>query len=83
MVLLSTKRAGDKHSDFLEKIVEHYSVIEYDTMTGDELVIHLFVRDADQQMSNVAQEVLRSEKPTIHELQTRQGSCKERFDNVL
>ena len=61
MVLLSTKRGEDRHSDFLEKIVEHYSVIEFDTMTGDELVIHLFIRDADQQMSKKAQELLRSE----------------------
>ena len=40
-------------------------------MTGDKLVIHLFICDADQQMSKIAQEVLRSEKPTILELRTR------------
>ena len=46
-------------------------MIEFGKMTGDNLVIHLFIRDADKQMSKIAQEVLRSEKPTIHELRTR------------
>ena len=40
-------------------------------MTGDELVIHIFLSDADQQMSKIAQEVIRSDKPTVHELRTR------------
>ena len=67
MVLLNTKKGSERHSDFLEKIVEHYSVIEFHQMTGDELIIHLFICDADQQMSKVAQEVFRSEKPTSSE----------------
>ena len=51
MILLNTKRGSDKHSDILEKIVENYSVVEFEQMTGEELMIHLFIRDADPLMS--------------------------------
>ena len=44
MILLNTKRGSDKHSDFLEKIVENYSLVEFEQMTGEELMIHLFSR---------------------------------------
>ena len=54
MILLNTKRGSDRHSDLLEKIVEQYSVIDFDKMSGDELIIHLFIRDADPQMSKIA-----------------------------
>ena len=47
MILLNSKRGSDKHSDFLEKIVENYSLVEFEQMTGEELMIHLFIRDAD------------------------------------
>ena len=71
MILLNTKRGSDKHSDFLEKIVENYSVVEFDQMTGEELMIHLFMRDADPQMSKLATDILRTNKATVHELRTR------------
>ena len=71
MILLNTKRGSDRHLDFLEKIVENYSVVEFEYMTGEELMIHLFIRDADPQMSKIATEILRTEKPTVHELRTK------------
>ena len=71
MILLNTKRGSDKHSDFLEKIVENYSVVEFDQVTGEELMILLFMRDADPQMSKLATDILRTNKPMVHELRTR------------
>ena len=71
MILLNTKRGSDRHLDFLEKIVENYSVVEFEYMTGEELMIHLFIRDADPQRSKLGTEILRTEKPTVHELRTR------------
>ena len=32
MLLLQTKRGSDKHSDFLERISENFSVIEFEKM---------------------------------------------------
>ena len=34
MTLIQTKRGSEKHSDFLKKISENYSVAEYDEMSG-------------------------------------------------
>ena len=64
MLLLNTNRGSDKHSNFLEKIVENYSAIEFEQMTGEELQIHLFIRDADPQMSKIATEILEKDTPT-------------------
>ena len=44
MILLNTKRDSDKHSDILGKIVENYSVVEFEQMTGEELIIHHFYK---------------------------------------
>ena len=71
MLLLQTKRGSDKHSDFLERLKENYSVAEFEEMSGDEFQIHLFIREADAQMSRIATELLEKEKPTIHQLTTK------------
>ena len=71
MILLKNKRGSDKHTDFLEKIVENYSVVEFEQMTGEELMIHLFIRDADPQMRKLATEILQTEKLTFHQLRTK------------
>ena len=46
-------------------------MIELEQMTGEELMIRLFIRDADPQMSKLATEILKTEKPTVHELRTK------------
>ena len=71
MILLQTKRGSDKHSDFLERISENDSVAEFEKMSGEELQIHLFIRDADPQMSRIATEVLEKDKPTMHQLKLK------------
>ena len=44
------------------------SVIEFDNMSLDEFLIHLFIREADSQMAKIAQEILERDKPNIHML---------------
>ena len=66
--LLQTRRGSDSHSDFLERLKEAFSVIEFHKMSGDEFLIHLFIREADAQMAKIALEILEREKPSIHML---------------
>ena len=51
MTLIQTKRGSEKHSDFLEKISENYSVAECDEMSGDEFQIHLLSQPSPVQLS--------------------------------
>ena len=66
--LLQIRRGSDAHSDFIDKLREAASVIEFGKMTLDEFIIHLFIRDADQTMAKMAQEILTDEKPDINNL---------------
>ena len=50
------------------------SVIEFDKMSLDEFLIHLFARDSDSQMSKMALELLEKDKPRF---QTLINKCKE------
>ena len=44
------------------------SVAEFDAMTADEMVIHLFAKCADSQIARLALDLLEGEKPTVTEL---------------
>ena len=66
--LLQIRRGSDSHSDFVDKLIEATSVIEFEKMTLEEFIIHLFIRDADQTMGKMAQEILKDEKPDINNL---------------
>ena len=52
----------------MDKLIEAASVIEFEKMTLEEFIIHLFIRDADQKMGKMAQEILKDEKPDINNL---------------
>ena len=56
--LLQIRRGSDAHSDYMSKLRETSSVIEYEKMSLDEFLIHLFIRDADNVMAKIAQEIL-------------------------
>ena len=71
---LHLKRGSDAHSDFAERLRQEGSVIEFDKLTLDERLIHLFARDADSQMFKMALELLKQEKPSFQELI---NICKE------
>ena len=65
---MQIRRGSDTHSDFVDKLIEAASVIEFEKMTLEEFVIHLFIRDADQTMGKMAQEILKDAKPDINNL---------------
>ena len=72
--ILQLKRGSDAHSDFAERLRQEGSVIEFEKMSLDEFLIHLFARDSDSQMSKMALELLEQEKPNF---QTHINKCKE------
>ena len=66
--LLQIRRGSNAHSDFVDKLREAASVIEFSKISLDEFIIHLFIRDADSTMAKMAQEILEHEKPDINNL---------------
>ena len=65
MTLIQTKRGSEKHSDFLEKTSENYSLAECDEMSGNEFQIHLFINSANAHMAKIATELLEKENLTM------------------
>ena len=66
--MLQIRRGSDNHSDFVAKLIEAAKVIEFEKMTLAEFIIHLFIRDADQTMGKMAQEILKEEQPDVNNL---------------
>ena len=66
--MLQIRRGSDSHSDFVVKLIEAGNVIEFEKMTLAEFIIHLFIRDADQTMGKMAQEILKEERPDTNNL---------------
>ena len=64
--MLGIRRGSDSHSDFINKLIEAFKVIEFDKMMGSEFIIHLFIRDADNTMGKIAQEVLKEANPDVN-----------------
>ena len=50
----------------MDRLKEAGTVIEFDKMSLDEFLIHLFIREADSQMAKIALEILERDKPNIH-----------------
>ena len=69
--MIGIRRGSDTHSDFINKLIEAFRIIEFQQMTGDEFIIHLFTRDADITMGKIAQEVLKEAKPDVNNLVNR------------
>ena len=80
MDLLKAKRGSETHSDFLDMLGNLLSAAEFDQMTGDEMVIHLFKESADAQMARIAMDILEKENPTMRKLKVK---VKETENGVL
>ena len=65
---MQIRRGSDSHSDFVAKLIEAAKVIEFEKMIVAEFIIHLFIRDADNTMSKMAQEILKEEQPDVNNL---------------
>ena len=55
--LLITKKTGN-HSDFLFQLEQAMSLIEFEDLTKESLLTHLFLEQADELMSRMAQDIL-------------------------
>ena len=55
--LLRTKKTGN-HSDFLFQLEQAISLIEFEDLTKESLLTHLFLEQADEVMSRMAQDIL-------------------------
>mgnify|MGYP007022731161 CR=1 FL=1 len=69
--LLKDKRNSNKHSDFLHQLENSMSVAEFQEMSSDEMIIHLFAETAYAVMSKLALKILATHKPLVSTLRTR------------
>ena len=58
-------------SDHLQKFEKHKEICDWDSMTKDQFLIHLFAESADMTMSKIAMEILSSKNPTVAELRSK------------
>ena len=65
------KKGSEKHNNFLDRLGNLLSVVEFDSMTGDEMAIHLFDECAASQMSRIAIDLLAKENPTMQNLKIK------------
>ena len=65
------KKTG-KHSDHLMRLERHMEVIDWENMSKDQFLIHLFAEGCScNVMSKLAMEVLSSDKPTVADLRKK------------
>ena len=69
MELLKAKMAGrERNIDFLERVHKMIEVAEVESITPDELGIHIFAESVDPTMAKLELDVLSQEVPTITKL---------------
>ena len=55
----------------MQKLEKSMEVCEWETMSKDEFLTHLFAESADMTMSKIAVEILSGKKPTVAELRNK------------
>ena len=64
--LFKAKRQQTRHTEFIFMLEKLMSVSEFENLTADELLIHLFADTADTTMSRIALDILSAGNPTRH-----------------
>ena len=64
------KKTGS-HSDHLQNLEKNMEICDWESMTKDEFLIHLFAESADMTMSKIAMEILSSKNPKIADLRSK------------
>ena len=54
---MRVKKTGS-HSDFFFQLEQHMSLIEFDKLTKEALLTHLFLEQSDEMMGRMAQDIL-------------------------
>ena len=55
--MLRIKKSGS-HSDFLYQLEQHSDLIDFQSLTCNSLVMHLFLEQNDAEMAKLCQEIL-------------------------
>ena len=68
---MKAKRNQARHTEFIFTLEKLISVAEFEDMTKEQMVIHLFAETADSTMSKLALDILSTTNPTLAELRTK------------
>ena len=71
MQLLKTKESQIKHTEYLNQLENLMGIAKFENMTSDEMIIHIFIENADLVMSKIGIEILTSDQPSVTELRSR------------
>ena len=55
---LNERRNNSSHSDFLQRLEESIELIEFDTLTKESLVSHIFLEESDYEIQRITTELL-------------------------
>ena len=55
---MASKRGTMSHSDFFDMLEEKLELIEFDKLTPDSLVTHIFLQESDSVLTKVASDIL-------------------------
>ena len=69
--LMKAKRNQARHTEFIFTLEKLISVAEFEDMTKEQMVLHLFAETADSTMSKLALDILSTQNPTLAELRTK------------
>jgi hypothetical protein len=69
--LMKAKRNQTRHTEFIFTLEKLMSVAEFETMTKEQYILHLFAETADSTMSKLALDILSSTSPNLAELRNK------------
>ena len=58
MEFLMERRGNSTHSEFLQRLEERVELIEFEKLTKQSLVSHIFMEDSDLEMTRITTEIL-------------------------
>ena len=68
---MKERRNNSSHSEFLQRLEERIELIEFESLTKQSLVSHLFIEDSDYEMTRITTELLaKSPGGNLDELRT-------------
>ena len=68
---LNERRNNSSHSDFLQRLEERIELIEFDTLTKESLVSHIFLEESDYEIQRITTELLaKNPRGNLDELRT-------------
>ena len=69
--LFKARRQQSRHTEYIFMLEKLMSVADFDNMTADQLLIHIFADTADATMSRIALDILATENPKVADLRVK------------